>query len=75
MITRIMRGVLGLALGIAFTASPSAAAIPSTPITASLQCVLEPGTYAILNSKGEFVGILIIYPDCRIEVYKAKELV
>lgn len=32
-------------------------------------CPLEPGTYVIRDSTtGEFKGILIVYPDCRLEV-------
>jgi hypothetical protein len=75
MIRHLMRRALAFALGIAVTVTPAAAAAPPTSISEPIQCILEPGTYAILNSKGEFVGILIVYPDCRLEVYKAKDLV
>lgn len=75
MITHCLRGMVALALGMVFITAPAAASTPSLPAAVSAQCLLEPGTYAIMNSRGEFVGILIVYPDCRMEVYKAKDLV
>lgn len=50
---------------------PAAAKAPAGGVTA--QCILEPGVYAIYNSKSEFVGSLIVYPDCRTEIIAKKQ--
>lgn len=62
----IGRLVAGAALGLALSVAPAAAA--ETRLAGS-SCVLPPGVYGITDSSGTLVGILIVYPDCRMEVY------
>lgn len=67
---RVFRGMLAAVAATAFAAAPAAAA-PPVPVTA--QCVLDPGVYGIVDSGGRLVGILIVYPDCRMEVFRRVE--
>ncbi|HEU4881472.1 MAG TPA: hypothetical protein VFT45_04480 [Longimicrobium sp.] len=69
---KIMQGLSGAALALAFAATPVAAA-PLVPAVATAQCVLEPGVYGIIDSGGRLLGILIVYPDCRLEVFRRVE--
>lgn len=62
----IVRLVAGAALGLALFVAPAAVAA-SPPAESS--CVLPPGVYGITDSSGSLVGILIVYTDCRMEVY------
>ncbi len=68
----ITKGLFGAALALAFGAAPAAAA-PLVPAAATAQCVLEPGVYGIIDSGGRLLGILIVYPDCRLEVFRRVE--
>ena len=48
-------------------------AYPPTPApdarAAELQCAIAPGVYAIIDARtGELIGVLIIYPDCKVEI-------
>lgn len=61
---RFVRRVAGAILGFALALAPAAAARPLP-----LQCLLPPGT----DSSGKVVGLLIVYPDCRMEVYKPQD--
>ena len=72
MMRRFMQGVFGCALFLAFAVAP-AAATPTVPAAATAQCVLQPGVYGIIDSSGKLIAILIVYPDCRLEVFKAAE--
>ena len=73
--TSFIRGMLGAALFLACVTTPAVAATPPVPVATAIQCVLEPGIYGVLNSAGELVGILIVYPDCRMEFKRAQALV
>jgi len=73
--TRFIRGMLGIAVGLAFAAAPALAATPLVPVASAIECVLEPGIYGVLNSAGDMVGILIVYPDCCMEFKRAQVLV
>lgn len=70
------RGILRMftcaALALAFTARPAAASTGS-PAAPAAACVIEPGVYGIVDSTGSLVGILIVYSDCKIEVYSRRE--
>ena len=59
-------------LGFGLAAAPrNAAASPapsSLPSAHAAICPIPPGTYIILNSDGDLVGALIVFPDCRIEI-------
>lgn len=66
----MMRGVAAAAAGVLFLSAPAAAARAAETAAPAAQCVLAPGVYGITNSDGELVGLLIVYPDCRIEVYR-----
>lgn len=67
MIPRTMvRAVAGAALGFALSVAPATAA--ASPLVLS-SCLLPPGVYGITDSSGAVVGLLIVYPDCRMEVY------
>ncbi|HEV3052330.1 MAG TPA: hypothetical protein VGX50_18610 [Longimicrobium sp.] len=68
----IIHAFAAAAIGIVSAASPAAGA-PPPPVTTAAQCVLEPGVYGIVDSTGTLVGILIVYQDCRIEVFKKEE--
>lgn len=59
---------------VGFAATPAAAAPVVAPAPAA-QCILAPGVYGIVDSSGTLVGILIVYPDCRIEVFKKQEMI
>jgi hypothetical protein len=61
----IVRVVAAAALGFALSVAPAAAA--ASPVV--LSCLLPPGVYGITDSSGALVGLLIVYPDCRMEVY------
>ena len=65
----VVRLVAGACLGVALSVAPvSATASPLAP-----QCVIPPGVYGIVDAEGNLVGLLIVYPDCRMEVYKPRE--
>jgi hypothetical protein len=52
-------------------AAPAAAADPADRVAvAADDCILPPGVYGITDSQGNVVGILIVYPDCKMEVFK-----
>ena len=37
--------------------------------TAEAECVIKPGVYVIMDAvTEEVVGVLIVYPDCKLEV-------
>lgn len=45
-------------------------AVPSLRPNLDMPCKLKPGVYNIVEPiSGQTVGILIVYPDCRMEVY------
>lgn len=68
-----IRSFAAAAVAIALAAAPASAAASS--VTARTPaCVLEPGVYGITDSTGKIVGILIIYPDCRVEVFTRPEI-
>jgi hypothetical protein len=68
----ILRVFTAAALGVAFAGSPASAS--TRPLHASaVDCVIEPGVYGIVDSTGTLVGILIVYSDCRMEVYRRQE--
>lgn len=62
----LARSIAAAALGVAMTAAPAAA----SPTAPAAQCLIAPGVYGIVDSTGKVVGLLIVYPDCRMEVYK-----
>jgi hypothetical protein len=68
-----MRSFAAAAIALAFAAAPASAAAPSVPAPTPA-CVLEPGVYGITDSTGKLVGILIVYPDCRMEVFTRPEI-
>lgn len=50
----------------------------ATPLSEpyAVPCLLNPGTYAIVDAKTQkVVGILIVYPDCRTEIVPAESTV
>lgn len=65
----VARGLVAAAACTAFVATPVAAA-PLAETFAPAQCLLQPGVYGITDSNGALVGLLIVYPDCRMEVYR-----
>lgn len=67
---RFARTLLSVALALAPGAAPAAA--PPERLAAA-DCVLPPGVYGIVDSQGNLVGLLIVYPDCRMEVFKKQE--
>jgi ABC-type sugar transport system substrate-binding protein len=69
---RFTRAVLGAAVALALVAAPAAAAQPER-VPVMDDCLLPPGVYGITDSQGNLVGILIVYPDCRMEVFKKQE--
>ena len=71
-LSRILaRGAACAALAIAFAAVPAAAeTAPASGIEIPAFCPLEPGVYGLVDSTGSLVGILIVYPDCRMEVFR-----
>ncbi|HKP77058.1 MAG TPA: hypothetical protein VJT67_16120 [Longimicrobiaceae bacterium] len=68
--TRLIRAVVAAVVAVVAASAPASAATLREPAAVAGPCVLEPGVYGILDSQGEVVGILIVYPDCRLEVYK-----
>jgi hypothetical protein len=67
-----MRSFAGAVIALALAAAP-ASAVSSAPAR-TLACTLEPGVYGITDSTGRLVGILIVYPDCRMEVFTKPEI-
>lgn len=63
-----IRSAVGAAIALVSAAAPASAAASSSPAPAA--CLLAPGVYGITDSSGGLVGILIVYPDCRMEVVK-----
>lgn len=51
---------------------PGQAGATPCHLTVSTPCILEPGIYPVVdeNNYDELVAILIVYPDCEIEVVK-----
>jgi len=42
------------------------------PMDMEKPCVIKPGVYAIVDeATGQLVGVLIVYPDCRLEIVPA----
>lgn len=69
-----MRSFAAAAIALAIAAPhASAAAVAPVPVWARA-CVLAPGVYGITDSTGKLVGILIVYPDCRTEVFTKPEI-
>lgn len=68
----ITRALLVAAVAVALGAAPVAAAQPER-VSVVDDCLLPPGVYGITDSRGNLVGILIVYPDCRMEVFKKQE--
>lgn len=66
----LIRAVAGAALGFALSVAPAPAA--ASPLVPS-SCLLPPGVYGITDSSGTLAGILIVYPDCRMEVYTGQK--
>ena len=54
-----------------FSAHPALAA-PADAVP--VQCILPPGAYGIVNSRGELVGMLIVYPDCTTEIVPVRDI-
>jgi hypothetical protein len=70
-----IRSLAGVAIALAFAAAPASATALSAPAPApAAACILDPGVYGITDSTGTIVGILIVYPDCRMEVFKRPEI-
>lgn len=63
--------VMGASMLAALAATPASATPVAPAHAAAMECVLEPGVYLIMNANDEFVGILIMYPDCKVEVIPA----
>lgn len=68
---RFARALPSAALALALGAAPAAAVQPERAPGAD--CVLPPGVYGIVDSQGNQVGLQIVYPDCRMEVFKKQE--
>ena len=65
----LFRMVAGVALALAVSVAPASAAV--RPLAEP--CLIPPGVYGIVDSSGNVVGLLIVYPDCRMEVYRPQE--
>lgn len=65
----VARFVAGACIGVALSVTPVSAEASPLPS----QCLIPPGVYGITDSEGKLVGLLIVYPDCRMEVYKPRE--
>lgn len=65
----VVRLVAGACLGVALSVTPVSA--EASPLVS--QCLIPPGVYGIIDAEGDLVGLLIVYPDCRMEVYKPQE--
>jgi hypothetical protein len=63
--------VAGASMLVAIAATPASATPVREAHAEAMECILEPGVYLIMNSKDEFVGVLIMYPDCRTEIIPA----
>jgi hypothetical protein len=72
-VRRAIRVLTGAAVALGLGAAPAPAAILPGPMPAADDCILPPGVYGIMDSQGNLVGILIVYPDCRMEVFKKQE--
>jgi hypothetical protein len=62
--------VMGASMLVALAAAPASATPVVRAHAEAMECVLEPGVYLIMNGN-EFVGILIMYPDCKTEIIPA----
>jgi hypothetical protein len=63
--------VMGASMLTTLAATPASATPVPQPDAEAVSCPLEPGVYAITNSKGQLVGALIVYPDCSTEILPA----
>lgn len=72
MLGRIIARALVAATIAAFAAAPAQAAPVMEAGAPAVQCVFPPGVYGIVDSSGTLVGLLIVYPDCRMEVYRRR---
>lgn len=68
----IRRMLLGVSIAVSAVICPTALVahepVPDVP-AAELQCAIAPGVYAIIDARtGDLVGVLIIYPDCKVEI-------
>ncbi|HEX6040132.1 hypothetical protein [Longimicrobium sp.] len=66
---RIAPFAAGFTLALAVSAAPASAAGRAVPQS----CVIPSGVYGIVDSTGALVAILIVYPDCRTEIFKKQE--
>jgi hypothetical protein len=68
-IRRMLLGVF-ITFSAVFCPNPLIAHEPALDAPAAeLQCLIAPGAYAIIDARtGELVGVLIVYPDCRLEI-------
>jgi hypothetical protein len=68
----IRRMLLGLSIALSAVICPSRLVANEPALdarAAALQCVIEPGVYAIMDAATEeVVGVLIVYPDCKLEI-------
>lgn len=64
--------MLGAVVALALGAAPASATQPER-VPRVGDCLLPPGVYGITDSRGNLVGILIVYPDCRMEVFRKQE--
>lgn len=65
----IARGLVAATIA-AFAAAPAQAMRVAEAGVPGVQCVFPPGVYGIVDSSGTLVGLLIVYPDCRMEMYR-----
>jgi hypothetical protein len=68
----IRRMLLGLSISLSAVICPNPLVAYEPALdarAAELQCVIEPGVYVIMDPVTEdVVGVLIVYPDCKLEV-------
>lgn len=69
------RRLLAAMLMAAAVAPFSTSSVHASPVAASsAQCILPPGAYGIVNSRGELVGMLIVYPDCTTGIVPVRDI-
>ena len=66
----LVRATAAATLGMALATAPGTAEASPVVRVSPASCPLDPGVYGIIDSSGQLVGILIVYPDCRMEVFR-----
>jgi hypothetical protein len=69
---RLTLSLLGAASILATTPAAAVPLVEEAPEI--IQCSLAPGIYSIMDSEGNLVAILIVYPNCTYEIVVKEDI-